>query len=236
MPTAALEIVTPAGAPVVTLDEAKEQVRVTHSFEDAYIQGLVAAATSWAQQETRRLFMPTGVRLSMDDFPDRDEGTAYIWRAPEFSNYYTRAPYDRTQNTFARERKIYLPGGNVSAVESVGYIDGQGAAQSLSGPTSSAPGTDYQEDLTDADHAWVLPPIGGEWPGVQRNTINAVTIDYTVGYADDAGEPAVPEDIKMAIKFRVADLYVIRDSAATNRSEWFDAAENLLNPYRVMIF
>ncbi len=233
MTTAALEVVTPASGPVVELDDAKGQLRVTHNFEDAYIQGLIAAATSWAQQETRRIFLSTGVRLSMDDFPDRDEGTAYIWRAPEFSNYYTRPMFSRTEDSFARERKIYLPGGKVTAVDSIAYTDGDGAPQSLAGPTSDPVGTAYQEDLTSSDHAFVMPPLDAEWPGVQRNTINAVSIDYTVGYGAAAD---VPEDVKMAIKFRVADLYVIRDSAATNRSEWFDAAENLLNPYRVLIF
>ena len=133
-------------------------------------------------------------------------------------------------NDFPVSGNILLPGGIVSAVNDIDYSDVDGNPQTLTGPTSAAPGTDYQEDLTDDEWAFVCAETDG-WPDVEDATINAVLIDYQVGWATPAD---VPSSIKQAIKFKVGDLFTIRDTIdAGNKSELIRVAENLLDPYRV---
>lgn len=124
-----------------------------------------------------------------------------------------------------------LPGGVVSAINDIDYTDEDGNPQTLTGPTSQTPGTDYQEVLTDDELAFVTPAIDGDWPSVQSGLVSAVAVDYQVGWATDGD---VPENIKHAIKFKVADLFVIRDSSTKSANE--RAAENLLFPYVIQAF
>ena len=137
----------------------------------------------------------------------------------------------RILSSRSRDRSIVLPGGKVTAVNDIDYTDVLDAPQTLTGPTSQTPGTDYQEDLTDDEMAQVFPPRLGTWPSVQDSSINTVQLDYQVGWAD---ETEVPEDIRHAIKFKVGDLYTIRDTAdAGTRTALLRAAEDLLFPYVV---
>lgn len=233
MTTAALEVVTPATTYPITVSDAKSQLRITHGEEDQHIQNLIAAATRWAEVETRRVFMTTEVRLRMDRFPYRREHCYFEF--DDFRNVSPNYKYSRQEEKHARDRQIFLPGGKVTAIEDIVYTDADSAPQTLTGPTSGTPGTDYQEDLTDSDEAWVMPAAQGDWPAVADAVVNAVVVRYQVGYG--AAEDDVPHDIRMAIRFRVADLFTYRDSAdAGNKSDFFKAAENLLFPHRIQVF
>ena len=123
-----------------------------------------------------------------------------------------------------RDRSIYLPGGRVTAVNDIDYIDVDAAPQTLTGPTSQTPGTDYQEDLTNDEKAYLYPAQNGYWPNVDDLAVNAVMVDYQAGW-DDPSE--IPESIRYAVKFKVGDMFTIRDTAdAGNRSSLIKAAEN----------
>lgn len=199
MSTTALIITTPAANFPVTVAEAKGHLRITHAFDDAHIQRLIAAATAWAQDETGRIMMATEVKTRMRKFP---------------------------VNILA------LPGGRITAVEVIEYTDDAGAAQTLKGPTSAAPGTDYQENLDDDEDAFLEPPTDGFWPAVQADTINAVSITYTVGYGVEP--ETCPESIRQGILFKLGDMYTVRDSEdAKHKSAAITAAENLLHPHRI---
>jgi hypothetical protein len=127
-----------------------------------------------------------------------------------------------------------LPGGVTTAVEKIDYIDEAGAPQTLTGPTSPTPGTDYQEDLTDDEGAFVMPPDDASWPAVDLGVTNAVVIEFTVGYA--ANSDGVPEDIKAAIKFRVGDLFNIRSTTDGKAGGIGTTASMLLEQHRIQIF
>lgn len=59
----------PAAEPI-TLAEAKLHLRVDHDYENDMITSLIVAARQWAENETRRRFINTTLRLSMDCFPE----------------------------------------------------------------------------------------------------------------------------------------------------------------------
>lgn len=231
MSITALRIVTAATALPISLKQAKAQLRITHTQEDAHIQSLVAAATDWAQTYTRRILVNTNVVVRMDRFPESGDSpvlmgdTSGQW-------FYVRPSMGRKFSACKRDRAIQLPGGFVAAVNDIDYTDADGAPQTLTGPTSQTPGTDYQEDLTDDEWPLIFPT--DNWPGVSSSVVNAVSIDYQVGWPtpDD-----MPESIRQALKFKVADFYTIRDSDdAGNRSSLLQVAENLLEPYVIPEF
>jgi hypothetical protein len=230
MSIVALRTITPATEYPITLSEAKSHIRITYTAEDTYIQSLIVAATDWAQQFTRRIFIDTQVGIRMDRFPASGDA-AELQGDPQGQWFYIRRSMQRKKEAAKRDQSILLPGGFVSAINDIDYIDVAGAPQTLTGPTSAAPGTDYQEDLTDDEWCFIYPNSTTGWPGVDSNAVNAVLIDYQVGWPtrDD-----VPESICQAIRFKVADFFTIRDTVdAGSRSGLLQVAENLLDPWIV---
>jgi len=62
-------VTAPAQLPV-SLDEAKDHMRVTVTLDDGYIQGLIIAATSYVEEVLRRKLITQTWKLFMDNWPD----------------------------------------------------------------------------------------------------------------------------------------------------------------------
>lgn len=234
MSITSLTVVTKAPMLPVSLKETKRHLHITSSAEDAHISDLIKAATSWAERETRRRFVSQVVAFGMDRFPRRGEFVFAFGHNFENFGFNTTDSFGRTFDRRTRDRQICLPGGVVTAVEKIAYIDETGAPQTLSGPTSGTPGTDFQEDLTDDEGAFLMPPDDLSWPGTDLGVVNAVVVEYTVGYADNSD--GVPEDIKAAIKFRVGDLFNIRSTTDGKAGGIGSTASMLLEQHRIQIF
>jgi uncharacterized phiE125 gp8 family phage protein len=151
------------------------------------------------------------------------------WAQTESSRIFVNTQVALKLDVFPSD-KIPLLGGNVTAVNDIDYSDVDGNPQTLTGPTSQTPGTDYQEDLTDDEVPFLCAAEAG-WPTVESNVVNAVLIDYQVGWLTPED---VPGSIQQAIKFKLADLFTIRDTIdAGSKSELLRVAENLLYPYQL---
>lgn len=234
MSITALKIVTAPPMLPVTLKETKRHLRVSNTAEDAHISDLIKAATSWAERETRRRFVSQVVTLSMDRFPRAGEFVFAFGHNFENFRFANVNNFGREIDPRTRDRQICLPGGVTTAVEKIDYTDEAGAPQTLTGPTSAAPGTDYQEDLTDDEGAFLMPPDDAQWPSVDSGVANVVVIEFTVGYA--ANSDGVPEDIKAAIKFRVGDLFNVRSTTDGKAGGIGTTASMLLEQHRIQIF
>lgn len=234
MTITALQVKTAAPILPVSLVEAKRHLRVTSDAEDAHIDDLIRAATAWAETETRRRLISQTVTLSMDRFPRT--GESVITRGDVFDRVFFVGSNSlgRVFASRSRDRQIFLPGGVTTAVEKIDYINEVGVLKTLTGPTSGTPGTDFQEDLTDNEGAFLMPPDDGFWPAVDLGVMNAVVIEYTVGYSDSPDE--VPEDIKAAIKFRVGDLFNVRSSTDGKGGGIGTTASDLIGPHRIQMF
>lgn len=140
-----------------------------------------------------------------------------------------RVQFDRFEPT------IRLPGGPVSAINSVSYIDESGAAQTLDS-------TQYSAD-TKSVPARILPPPSGAFPYHQywpwhAAVPGAVAVEYVVGYPPTTDTPPnyganVPAPLKAAVLLLAADLYANREAGGAAIVE-NPAVDRLLFPYRSM--
>lgn len=174
--------------------------------------------------------------LKMDGIDDDDDLiTALIASARETAERITGRDLVRRQWALALDgfppgRIIPLPKAPVSSVESVTYVDTDGATQTLS--------TDVYGAALDWTSAHLYLKFNQQWP-TARVQFAAVTVNFTSGYPYDADASPVdereniPPGIIAAIKIILRDLYDQRGSAdkpsagATGSTAW-----NLLAPYR----
>ena len=123
-------------------------------------------------------------------------------------------------------RALTVPFPPLVTVESVKYVDGNGALQTLATPeyvvrSAETPGE-------------IVPAYGKSWPAV-RGEPDAVRVEFTCGY----GAPdAVPAPIKRAVLLVVGTLYAVRETVVTGTiaTAMPHSAEWLLGPYRVLRF
>ena len=104
---ASLQIEKPATALPVTLDEAKNFLRVTISDDDALISTLISAATTACELFTRRSFCRKGFRQSLDSFPYFVDTVMSQMAYPP--SYYALPRYSTTLWNYSQMIKLFRP-------------------------------------------------------------------------------------------------------------------------------
>lgn len=118
---------------------------------------------------------------------------------------------------------VELPLPPVQSVEAVNYYDAAGVEQVLS-PTL------YVTDLVSWP-ARILPAYGTVWPVTEVGRPNAVSIEFTTGFGDDASD--VPRKLRAAVLLLVGELYESREAASERpRSEVPLSVKNLCADFR----
>lgn len=134
-----------------------------------------------------------------------------------------------------RNQRVHLPRGRCTAVTSIVYTAG-GTEYTLTGPSSTPPGTDYQEDLASDSGGTLMPARGRWWPFVDGTVPAPVRINFLAGYEPED----VPANIKHALLFAMSDMLELRGSAdlatlqtvaASGRT--LQAREELLDQWRI---
>jgi uncharacterized phiE125 gp8 family phage protein len=176
-------ITSPASA-VVSLADAKAHVRVDHADDDAYITGLVAAATDYVEFRNTICIGAQTLAAECDQWSD-----------------------------FCR-----LPSGPVNAVSLVSYIEGAGAAQTLS--------STVYELVKDGLEASIKLKYGQVWPSTRYGS--RITTTFTAGHA------TVPPVIVHAIKLLVSHWYENREPATDAKATGMlaDMVDDLLCNHR----
>lgn len=158
------------------------------------------------------------------------EISALIMAARDYVENFTRRAlleqtWRLTLDAFPAEDEIELPRPNLLSVESVTYIDTDGASQPLAT-------TEYEADTATLPGRIRLK-YEKSWPST-RAQANAVTITFKAGYGASAA--SVPEAIRAAIKLLIGDWFHNRRAAITGtiRSD-NPAVERLLWPYRASV-
>lgn len=192
----------------VTLQEAKDHLRVDGSTEDSLISSLIAAARQHLEETVSRSFVTQTWKLYLDDFP---------------VSKLVHIPWGEYMDI--EKRAILLPRPPVASVTSITYIASDGTTQTLSTD-------DYDVDLI-SEPARIAEAEGATWPTTD-NTVNAVTVEYQAGYGN-AGE--VPQAIKQAVLLLLSTWYENRQTVIVGASidTLPMSVQALMAPYRVYV-
>lgn len=215
---------------VVTLAEAKDQLRITGASQDTIIEALIQSAVD-------QIDPAGGGWLGRALRPQTWE-----LRGPCFPYWYEGCGYQRNPKAYWTE----LPYPPLLTVDSVKYYDGDGV------DTTLTEGVGYRVFQGGIGKAYIAPVYNGQWPSSVRADAESVRIRFTAGYEiGSAGDP-MPAPIKQAVILMVKSLfdvhaqnlllsevtiegvstrrYVVSDNAARLMRS---VSEVLLEPYRV---
>lgn len=209
-------LVVPAEAPTlqvvepVTLERAKEHLRVVVADDDAYISALITAARQMAEGRLNRTLV-------------QRRRVAYF---ASWGNQYARGWGGRWHHLMDTPMTLLKP--PVVSVDNVGYVDETGGELMLD------PARYYLVPANDDDLPRVeLQRDGDPLPVLSVNRRDAVRVYYTAGYAP--GE--VPAAIIQWMLLAIGTMYASRESvvvgAAVVQMLPADFMQLLLQPYMV---
>lgn len=178
-------------ATATTLD-ANDTVQLI--TEGAYLATLITTARQYIEQVCGPIITQTWSQ-SEKHFP-----TEYEWWG--LNRFAWSQPEDITMSSSRRrwwgrhDFPLGLP--NVQAIDSITYVDSTGTLNTL-------PPTVYTLAGENQWHWRVIRQWGQEWPNVQLQQGNPITITFTCGYG--AAISDVPEPIRQAIFLHVTNRY-----------------------------
>jgi uncharacterized phiE125 gp8 family phage protein len=141
--------------------------------------------------------------------------------------FVTQTWYGYLDNWPAGDR-FELPFGRLQSVTSIKYQDSDEDEQTFSSSL-------YLVN-TDSDPGFVCLAYQQDWPSATLSPSRPITVEFVCGYGLAA---AVPENIKHAIKTRIADLFMNRENKVIGGgitvTTDLKVFESLLWPYKVFV-
>src|SRR5688500_12840348 len=169
---------------VVTLAEAKAQMRIANTSYDAVIEALIQSAVD-------QIDPAGGGWLGRALRPQTWE-----LRGPCFPYWYEGCGYHRDPRAYWTE----LPYPPLLTVDSVKYDDGDGVETTLT------EGVGYRVIQGGIGRAWIAPIYNGSWPSSVRSDAESVRIRFTSGYEIGSAGDEMPSPIKQAVILMVKSL------------------------------
>lgn len=193
-------ITPPPALSLVSLDEAKKHLRVDFGDDDALIAAMIETARSWIDAPDGRLgraLVTQTLELRSWHF-----GHAHWHYNPLEKGFGDRDCLDpRGSGGGVYTNMIRLPCPNLIGVDSVGYVDTDGALQTLDSSLWRAFGV--------GGRGHVAPVYGTAWPATRWEP-EAVRIRYRAGYGPAASD--VPAPIRHAVLLLIGHLYENREA------------------------
>ena len=197
----ALVVVQQPTSEPVSVEVAKNFLRVTTDNDDALIGVLITAARSVVETFTGRSIATKKYRQSLDSFPYFTDTMLSQQAMPP--SYYSLPRYSTTMWNYSQMIKLFAP--PLLSVESIQYVAPDGSTQTVD-PTR------YIVD-SDSEPARIFPgPAGGNWPACLY-VPNAVQITFWSGYDTDPSSVGAPSGLVLAILMLVANYYENREAA-----------------------
>jgi uncharacterized phiE125 gp8 family phage protein len=209
-----LEVSTAPTIEPVTLIEVKDFLRVTGTDDDALISELIVAARRAGEDFTRRTFITTTYKLSLDDWPSGstvDDGL----------REGTRIGADLRSEA----RWLGLPKPPLQTVTSVTTFDDGDVA-------TVWPASSYFVDAT-SEPGRIVPRSGQTFPTATR-VANGIEIVFKAGYGNNAQD--VRREIRQGILMLIAHYYEQREPVVVGESVARTPAgvEALWRPFRIV--
>ena len=206
--------VAPTGS-ILTLAEAKAQLRIPFSDEDDLITGYIALAAEYLEGFNGRAgylgraLLTQTFELRLDAFP------CYANAAPVYPN--------GVSPSFSMAASIVLPMPPLQSVTSITYLDGTRTLQTMDPSTYTVETATLQGRIT--------LPQGQAWPTDVALEKDAVRIVFVAGYGAD--ETTLPAGIKQAAKLLVGMYYQNREGGADMKGGFGFALDALLSQHRI---
>lgn len=209
--------VTPPTAEPLTLADVRAHLRIDDddTSQDSTLGILIPAARRYAETYTGRSLMSQTWMAVADGFP----GCYRLLGAP-FSAY---APVNVLRHQ-QDEMVIKLMRGPVTAVNSIAYIDTNGALQTLDPST-------YIFDSSDLVQR-IAPAFGSTWPAA-RMQMASVKITFAAGYANAS---AIPGTFMNWMLVRIATAFEHREAeeiVAKGKLQPLEYVDTLLDSEKV---
>src|SRR5271166_1471534 len=171
----------PAAEPV-SLEQAKNYLRVSITDDDDLISFLITAAREACEMFCSRSFAPKSYVQTMDSFPYYTDTVLSQMAYPP--SYYALPMYSTTLWNYSQMIKLYYP--PCIEIQGIDYTDPNGENQTLEQDT------DFLLDNIN-EPARIFPMPGQMWPPVLYCP-NAVRIRFTAGFGDTTSTDPAPID------------------------------------------
>jgi uncharacterized phiE125 gp8 family phage protein len=187
---------------VLVTPPANEPVTVEEAMEHLRVDGL------------EEVLLVEGLVRAAREYAETFTGRALITQV-----------WDWTLDCWPRGNTIELPRPPLQSVDSVKYLDEDGAEHTVNASS-------YLVDTTNRPGRIRLR-TNQSWPTDTLREISAITIRFSAGYGDDAED--VPQTIHQAMLLMIGDLYENREASIVGTSvvKTTFATDSLLYPYRI---
>lgn len=125
-------------------------------------------------------------------------------------------------------RAMTLPRGKTQSVASITYSS-NGTPTTLTGPSTSPQGTDWQESLRGDRGALLMPQQSENWPSADTDVPEPVLITFTAGWLDSE----VPQDIITAMLLYIGEHLDILSPADLGQYTDTDYKEMVASHWRL---
>lgn len=186
-----VSVVTPAVGEPITLDEARNYLRVNQTADDALIGDMISTARRYAENYISRVFLTQTLDIGYPDWPGGASAGYFDRRVREAGIGPNWLPGQASG-------VIEIPRSPLQSVVSVQYVDQAGVTQTL-------PSTEYQ--LRKSEPAQITPALNRAWPITHPQSIEPVIIRVVCGYGAASD---VPRTIKAGMLLWLAHLYLNR--------------------------
>ncbi len=191
----ALAITSAPTTELLTLEDAKRQLRLFDGSLDDEVAALIVAARDYCERYTNRTLRTTVTRTLKQPF---------WWRG---NGYQSRWPTDRWSCQSEQYDGLRLPWPPLIAVSSVTYYDENNVSQTLSS-------TNYETEFSTDGGGRISWATNATIPSLYFRK-DAVTVTFTTGYASlDTLPPVALQAMKLAV-----EMYFTRDTQVMEASE-----------------
>lgn len=215
---------TPSSVFPCTVAFLKDQLRITHTAHDSYLESLIAAATDWANGFTGRQINYATLLgycsyLNVRNHSISNPGYSGF-ENPMYLGFSGAGILGRSGR-----RHLFIASGPIIAVTKIEYLDTSGALITI-------PSDKY--DLSrDEYSAAIFLKSDFEYINIDTRRPDAIQITFTAGYGGTAtGAIVFPEIVKNAVALKAARMYTNPEDGV---DEKVSVSENLLKSMRCPI-
>lgn len=201
-----LKIVSQPNFEPVTLDEAKDHLRITNDTEDEYLWHRIKAATQWVENKLNWRLCTQTWDYYLNDWP----------KCSKPSKYH---PYDSNTDI------IEIPYPPLQSVTTFTYYDTDDTQQTL------VEGTDFRLDTV--DYPGRIEPING-WPGVYDKVL-PIQITFVCGFTktDDIPQQIKDAILMRVADLHSNRQSTVIAMGSVNKVDNTTTAENLLMDFKI---